>query len=170
MDARDKLRRYLEQRRDLGESELILDSMTVEEVLRTIGAVGRSDRAVAPASARDVGDSGDWRAALASPALPEPANVVRGAQSSGLVVGGGTDELFNSDIMRHTSLKTIAAAVEACTRCPLYKTANNGVPRGRQRDAAPGVGRRSARTYEGGNGTAVRRARWSALREEPRSG
>jgi DNA polymerase len=30
--------------------------------------------------------------------------------------------------MRHTSLKTIAAAVEACTRCPLYKTANNGVP------------------------------------------
>jgi|SRR5687768_9544633 len=128
MDARDKLRRYLEQRRDLGESELILDSMTVEEALRTIGAVGRSDRAVAPASARDVGDSGDWRAALASPALPEPANVVRGAQSSGLVVGGGTDELFNSDIMRHTSLKTIAAAVEACTRCPLYKTANNGVP------------------------------------------
>ena len=44
MDARDKLRIYLEQRRDLGESELLLDSMTVEEALRTIGA------AVKPAS------------------------------------------------------------------------------------------------------------------------
>ncbi len=128
MDARDKLRRYLEQRRDLGESELILDSMTVEEALRTIGAVGRSDRGRAPASARDLADAGDWRAVLASPALPEPVHDARETHSPGLVVDGGTDELFNSDIMRHTSLKTIAAAVEACTRCPLYKTANNGVP------------------------------------------
>ena len=30
--------------------------------------------------------------------------------------------------MRLGSLKTIAKAVEACTRCPLYKTANHGVP------------------------------------------
>jgi DNA polymerase len=30
--------------------------------------------------------------------------------------------------MRLSSLKTIAKAVEACTRCPLYKTATNGVP------------------------------------------
>jgi DNA polymerase len=30
--------------------------------------------------------------------------------------------------MRHGSLTTIAKAVEACTRCPLYKTANHGVP------------------------------------------
>ena len=37
-DARDRLRRYLEQRRDLGESELVLDGMTVEEVMRILGA------------------------------------------------------------------------------------------------------------------------------------
>ncbi len=38
MDARDSLRRYLEQRRELGESELVLDSMSVEEALRLLGA------------------------------------------------------------------------------------------------------------------------------------
>ena len=38
MDARERLRRYLEQRRDLGERELMLDGMSVEEVLGVLGA------------------------------------------------------------------------------------------------------------------------------------
>ncbi|MFL5617667.1 MAG: uracil-DNA glycosylase family protein [Gemmatimonadaceae bacterium] len=38
MDARELLRRYLEQRRDLGESELVLDSLSVEEALALLGA------------------------------------------------------------------------------------------------------------------------------------
>ena len=38
MDAREQLRRYLEQRREMGESELILDAMSVEETLRILGA------------------------------------------------------------------------------------------------------------------------------------
>ena len=38
MDARELLRRYLEQRRDLGESELVLDSMSVEDALALLGA------------------------------------------------------------------------------------------------------------------------------------
>ena len=126
MDARDKLRLYLEQRRDLGESELVLDSMTVEEALRTLGA------AVKPSSGarqtpRELGASvkaEDWRSALGSPQpakpLPEPP--------AGITVAGENDELFNTDIMRHGSLASIAKAVEACTRCPLYKTATRGVP------------------------------------------
>lgn len=40
MDARERLRRYLEQRRDLGESELILDALSVEDVMRLLGAGG----------------------------------------------------------------------------------------------------------------------------------
>lgn len=40
MSAEDRLRRYLEQRRELGESELVLDGMSVEEVMRIIGALG----------------------------------------------------------------------------------------------------------------------------------
>lgn len=36
MDARERLRRYLEQRRELGESELVLDGMPVEDVMSLI--------------------------------------------------------------------------------------------------------------------------------------
>ncbi len=67
MDARDLLRRYIEQRRDAGETELVLDSLHVEEVMRLLGAAGT---APARKSARQrAGDSppaeaGDWRSAL----------------------------------------------------------------------------------------------------------
>jgi uracil-DNA glycosylase family 4 len=134
MDAKEKLRIYLEQRRELGESELLLDSMTVEEALRALGAGARKDVSTKP-TPREIAarDSGDWRSVLASPAqratpaapsvptpVPEPA--------AGITVAGETEELFDTDIMRLSSLATIAKAVEACTRCPLYKTANRGVP------------------------------------------
>ena len=137
MDAREKLRVYLEQRRELGESELVLDSMTVDEALRTLGAVGRKERAGKP-TPRDLASqqSGDWRtvleANLGTPAIgatPAPQNPpVVAEPSAGINVEGENDELFNTDIMRLSSLKTIAKAVEACTRCPLYKTATHGVP------------------------------------------
>ena len=123
MDAREKLRIYLEQRRDLGESELLLDSMTVEEALRALGAVGRGAVASSPRE-RASQQSGDWREVLTQAAVPEPAP----PPAAGLVAGNTADELFNSEIMRHSSLKGIAEAVESCTRCPLYKTANKGVP------------------------------------------
>jgi DNA polymerase len=78
MDARDALRRYLEQRRELGESELVLDSLSVEEALRLIGASGKGKR-------RHGGDdvsisSADWRAALREAgAQPEPAKPAKSA-------------------------------------------------------------------------------------------
>ena len=49
MDARERLRRYLEQRRDLGERELVLDSLSVDEVLGLVGARPRAGDAAAPA-------------------------------------------------------------------------------------------------------------------------
>ena len=72
MDAREALRRYLEQRRDLGESELVLDSLSVEEALRLIGAAGKGRRTHA---GDDVSISSvDWRAALREAGgQPEPA-------------------------------------------------------------------------------------------------
>lgn len=132
MDAKEKLRLYLEQRRELGETELVLDSMTVEEALRTIGAAGKArSRSAAP---RELGSlpAGDWRSMLGS-TLASPSNEPKKTAPApeppaGLRVDGEADELFNTDIMRLSSLKTIAKAVEACTRCPLYKTATNGVP------------------------------------------
>ena len=40
MDAREQLKRYLEQRRDMGETELVLDGLTVDEALRAYTAGG----------------------------------------------------------------------------------------------------------------------------------
>jgi DNA polymerase len=101
MDAREALRRYLEQRRELGESELVLDTLSVEEALKLLGApTGRAGnasagkRASAPTGAAR-GDvpiastagraapamhTGEWRAMLreagaapdAPPAQPTP--------------------------------------------------------------------------------------------------
>jgi uracil-DNA glycosylase len=48
MDPREQLRRYLEQRRDMGERELILDGMSVDDVMRILGA--GAGRVAAPAA------------------------------------------------------------------------------------------------------------------------
>jgi uracil-DNA glycosylase len=58
-DPRELLRRYLEQRRELGEREFVLDSISVEEAMRILGA--------APARFTDPQggvEAADWRAAL----------------------------------------------------------------------------------------------------------
>ncbi|MDE3053288.1 MAG: hypothetical protein KGJ70_05340, partial [Gemmatimonadota bacterium] len=63
MDAREQLRRYLEQRREMGESEFVLDDLSVDEAMRVLGA-----------GPTGPGGSTDWRAALAQAgARPEPA-------------------------------------------------------------------------------------------------
>jgi len=77
MDARERLRQYLEQRREMGESELVLDSLPVEDVLRLLGdkqpARGSgspppSGKAGTAPSARDAAPTTatNWRDALAS--------------------------------------------------------------------------------------------------------
>jgi uracil-DNA glycosylase family 4 len=43
-EAQDRLRQYLEQRKELGESEYVLDSLSVEDALRVLG--GKSETAV----------------------------------------------------------------------------------------------------------------------------
>jgi len=99
MDAREQLRRYLEQRREMGERELILDGMSVEDVMRILGAASTTApdarsaprRSVEPressaptsagADESPAADSSDWRAVLRA-AGGEPsraANVSRPA-------------------------------------------------------------------------------------------
>lgn len=131
MDAKDKLRLYLEQRRELGESELMLDSMTVEEALRALGAATRGDAKPTPRELASTQSSGDWRAALGNsePVRPRETRVMATpAAPPGLTIAGDNDQLFDSEIMNHGSLASIAAAVAKCTRCSLYKTANKSVP------------------------------------------
>jgi DNA polymerase len=68
VDANDALRRYLEQRRELGESELVLDSLSVEEAMKLLGAAkggSRKKPASAPASTPTAAPvATDWRAAV----------------------------------------------------------------------------------------------------------
>jgi uracil-DNA glycosylase len=71
MDAREQLRRYLEQRRDLGESELVLDSMSVDDALALLGAKDGAARGPSGGSGgtpratkRDTPPTADWRAAI----------------------------------------------------------------------------------------------------------
>ena len=70
MDAKGLLRRYLEQRRELGESELVLDTLQVEDVMRLIGAAGRPKAPSRTPSLREIAeqvsgeDVQDWRSSL----------------------------------------------------------------------------------------------------------
>src|SRR6266542_2125174 len=125
MDAKARLRRYLEQRQELGESDILFDHLSASDALRLIRSGGREGaiNAVKARPDREVSqeapaETGGWRSLLQGEA----------AVQRGLIVGAQSSELFNSDIMRLNSLKTIAKAVDECKRCPLYKTATNGVP------------------------------------------
>ena len=157
MNVEELFRRYLEQRREMGESELVLDTLTVDEVLRIVGAHGkRAPASRQPASA----PAGDWRQALrdadaevttpvariaradvlpapsapsappapSAPSAPRSTTKLSAIAPPGLVVGGGEAELFGGPIARASSLGEIAEMVRTCTRCPLYATAINPVP------------------------------------------
>ena len=109
MDARAQLRQYLEQRRDAGDQELILDTMSVDEVMRLLGAL----------KSRPV------EAELPAPAVVEGLAVgahggAHGAPHGTSVLGGPHAAL--------ATLEDVAAAATACTRCSLYKTATHCVP------------------------------------------
>ncbi len=45
MDGKERLRRYLEQRRELGESELVLDSLSIDDVMKLVGAKSSAPKA-----------------------------------------------------------------------------------------------------------------------------
>ncbi|MFL5561026.1 MAG: uracil-DNA glycosylase [Gemmatimonadaceae bacterium] len=116
MDARDRLRRYLEQRREMGESEFALDSMSIDEALKVIGTTkGASAPPMRPLGGENSGsttnapraevreraappESADWREALrasgatpeATPAAPPAASPpVTAARAATAVPSGG---------------------------------------------------------------------------------
>lgn len=158
MDAKDLLRRYLEQRRELGESELVLDRLHVEDVMRLLGAAGKSGvPSQAPRSIRETTPEStqDWRTSLrdagvnADPptnndppvsrrmSFPDVANQASPPTveithetvfKKGIVVAPNDAELIPGAIEKLRSLDEIAATVRKCTRCDLYKTATKAVP------------------------------------------
>jgi uracil-DNA glycosylase len=152
-DPREQLRRYLEQRRELGEREFVLDDLSVEDALRIVGGARRRGPAEpSTAAGADVRRPesatppapNDWREALrAAGAAPEQATArsrpPQGIPAStpevggqlaptGIVVGTTSRDLFGSGWPSLDSLESLAKAIATCTRCPLYATAKNPVP------------------------------------------
>ena len=86
-DARERLRQYLEQRRELGESEYVLDSLSVEDALKVLmsGATPPSAPAPSAAAARrgappaspSPGAGGALPAATDRPIPPAPESAMR---------------------------------------------------------------------------------------------
>ena len=150
-DPREQLRRYLEQRRELGERELVLDQLSVEDALRIVGGARPAPRAERPTEApaepmaSEARPPNDWRETLrAAGAAPDasaakPARASEGIPAStpevggqlaptGIVVGTTSRELFGAGGPSLESLDSVAKAIATCTRCPLYATAKNPVP------------------------------------------
>jgi uracil-DNA glycosylase len=75
VDARERLRAYLEQRRELGETELVLDALSTDDVLRMVGAIPAGD-SVPRATPRPVA------APIAQPDAPLPTPGARDADAS----------------------------------------------------------------------------------------
>ena len=73
MDAREALRRYLEQRRELGESELVLDTLSVDEALALLGAARGAPASRGAAEPREARESSSTRDAGATHAVGETA-------------------------------------------------------------------------------------------------
>ena len=158
MDAKDSLRRYLEQRRELGESELVLDSMTVDEAMKLLGAVQTAPRLTHPdttdwrAAVRAAGGAPEARPSLGTPVILDVPAPVGGEPVAvlvplphadepqarvvvplddipvGIVVGGTSRAIFDDPAFKLESLDAIAETVAKCTRCALYATAKNPVP------------------------------------------
>jgi DNA polymerase len=152
VDARDLLRRYIEQRRELGESELVLDGLNVDDVMRLIGAAGASrSLPEMPHSGRDLAssDTRDWRTSLreagvnvdspistfmapadapAETAPPSEKTTDDVVFKKGIVVASDEAELIPGAIAKLGSLDELAEKVKKCTRCELYKTATHSVP------------------------------------------
>ncbi len=141
MDGRDRLRQYLEQRKELGESDLVLDGLSVEELLGVLGARGG-----ALPAAESVSGESQTRAAMpegggASPrALTGVTTPQRPAGQGSpqqpvhppgtpISVGGPIAEAAAATFAaQYKTLDAIAAATIDCRLCGLYETAKHAVP------------------------------------------
>ena len=144
MSARDRLRQYLEQRRDLGEREFVLDGLPLEEAMRLLGMKDEplQGRSAARVVSEEVSGAPapDWRTALRSIGA-EPAGVHESPGSSdltalptpapvppGIVIGRTPESAADRDLGALDTIDAVAAAIAACTRCGLHASAKRSVP------------------------------------------
>ncbi|MEO6210087.1 MAG: uracil-DNA glycosylase [Gemmatimonadaceae bacterium] len=80
MSAEELLRRYLEQRRDMGETELVLDGLSVEEVMKLVG-IKRGRRASPVERERPLAAEVEGRSSVGEPASAGWRDALRAAES-----------------------------------------------------------------------------------------
>jgi len=152
-DAQDRLRQYLEQRREMGESEFVLDSLSVEEALKVLafgaappaapaaGAGGSAAPPLAskpashargavpepPRASRTEGVTEDWQSIVNA---PEPGEVMKPKSPKGAKSDGGAEAPFEMppELASAKSLDEVAKAIAGCKACALSATAINHVP------------------------------------------
>jgi DNA polymerase len=130
-DPHARLRQYLEQRRELGETEFVLDTLSVEEAMKVLTQKGtpppvewrqvlEAPETPVPRSARAVPPRAEPR----SPE-PEPPPTIRAtlrdtpeAEPSAALV----------DLSGARTIPDVAAAIARCKACTLSATAINHVP------------------------------------------
>ena len=138
----------------MGERELVLDGMSVDEAMAVLAGRGKGEAGRGGKRGEGSGvamedsarietasdaSAGDWRAALraagagpgsgseTSPtAPPNPSHPVPLPASPFPPLS--VTELFGGDVTKLESLEAIAKAVASCKKCPLYKTATHPVP------------------------------------------
>jgi DNA polymerase len=147
MNGKEQLRRYLEQRKEAGEKDLVLDHMSIDDALALLGA---APRPAGGARSVPTADAGNWRDVLrergaapserqVAPPSPAPSLPVAAPTPAakpvalpdvqqGIIVGTAGRELFGGPMAELPSLDAIAQSVASCKRCPLHATALNPVP------------------------------------------
>ena len=141
MDPRDRLRQYLEQRREMGEQDLVLDGMSVEEVMKLLGArvplsaalrpdaeAPKPSRKFAFPAPEDVPPTRSERPEpppITAPEAPAPRKPAGPAVP--IAVG---NSIADAAAAAHAlaTLADVAAAVATCKACSLAGTAKNHVP------------------------------------------
>ena len=138
-DGRDAVRRYLEQRLELGESSIVLESMLASEVVAAKPVARAESGRAAATRTNERAHIPDWRTALqesgAEPMAqksgraqpPSSKPVKEPAAAIGKTTGNAPVDP-DSPLPPLESLAEIATTVAACTRCALYATATNPVP------------------------------------------
>ncbi len=148
MDPKEQLRAFLEQRRDLGESEFVLDTMTVDEAMRLLGATPPRQQPAQPGGrvptgpTRSVPGSAsegttDWRAALsasgAGPGAGPNTGVARPSRGEGTPAGAGPpprsqDTPVPPDLRHHSVPDRTIPSPSVPTRPPVVDPTSGSSP------------------------------------------
>jgi uracil-DNA glycosylase len=127
VDARDALRRYLEQRKELGERELMLDDLSVDDALKLVMGAAASRPGAPMSSRRSAATEGPASTAEMPARKAGPSGAERPRDDSG-AERPRDDNATPPPLPPLESLDAIAQHVATCTRCPLYSTATQSVP------------------------------------------